>query len=963
MNADRIRGVPLVVLLAAIVALAAQPLAAQSSEITGTVTDPTGAVIAGATVNILNTATNQLRTTTTNETGNYSVPFLVPSIYNVTAETSGFKVSARNRVDLQVGQVARIDFHLEIGQVSEKVEVTGGAPLLATETTALGTVIENRRIVELPLNGRNYLQMITLSPNVTTEGGGGGGGGLQGGARTRASYSVAGQRLEFNRYTLDGIENTDPNFNSYVIQPSVDAIQEFKVETGVYSAEHGRATSQISATTRAGSNDFHGALFEFLRNDKLDAREWLQSTGNKNPFRRNQFGGTLGGRIIRDRLFFLVNSEITTDRKTTEQSASVATNRMRAGDYSLAGRQIFDPLTRVYQVDAQGNERAVSATPFPNQIIPRTRFNPKYEYLVKEFYPAQTVPGDTLVRNYLRNVGRAQDAEQTNLRIDFTENSRSNWFARYSWGHELEEALERSPTQGTDTETTVRQAVLSNTRILSSSIVNDFRFGWNQFVNDRVGLQAYTRNVQAELAIPGLFAAHPAAYGIPAVSVGNGVSGFGGGDPWVARNHTFQISDSLSVTRGRHSFKFGFEYRRDRFNNFGNQKSTGEFIFESRATFNPANRNATGFGYADFMIGELSQAARALATANAMLRGTALYGFIQDDWKITPRLTLNLGLRYENTRPWYDKYRGIMNLQIFDPGVGPNGLLPPDQTRVPILTRPGSGDFYEDLAFRFHDGIPIQAGDQYLGRALVNPDNNDWAPRIGIAYRPTDRWTFRTGLGVFYTKDTGNPVFDMARNQAGRGFYAANDERRDSNLSDPWAFQRSNFQCTGWSGDCLGPFQVLANDVARRTPYVFQWLFNIQRQLSENIGLEIGYQGNAGHKLERQRTYNQAILKTGPNDARSIPQRRPWPVHDRLQFIDGSVSSNYNALSFKLQQRFSKGLTYLVGYTWSKSIDGGSAIRTNSGDNLWPTEQLRPAGRARPVAVPCRPAVRGLYSL
>jgi hypothetical protein len=466
--------------------------------------------------------------------------------------------------------------------------------------------------------------------------------------------------------------------------------------------------------------------------------------------------------------------------------------------------------------------------------------------------------------------------------------------------------------------------------------VNDFRFGWNAFANDRVGLQAYERNVQEELGIPGLFAAHPAAYGIPAVSVGNGITGFGSGDPWVARNHTFQVTDSLSVIRGRHSIKFGFEFRRDRFNNFGNQKSTGEFIFQGRATFDPANRNATGFGYADFMIGELAQAARALATANALLRGTALYGYVQDDWKITNRLTLNLGLRYENTRPWYDKYRGIMNLQIFDPGVGANGLLPPDQTRVPILTRPGGGDFYEDLAFRYHDGIPIQAGDEFLGRSLVNSDNNDFAPRIGLAYSPTDRWTFRTGAGVFYTKDTGNPVFDMARNQAGRGFFASNDERRNSNLGDPWAFQRSNFQCTGWAGDCLGPFQVLANDVNRRTPYVFQWLFNVQRQLSENIGLEIGYQGNAGRKLERQRNYNQAVLKTGPNDARSIPQRRPWPAHDRIQTVDGSVNSNYNALSLKLQQRFSKGLTYLVGYTWSKSIDGGSAIRTNSGDNLWP---------------------------
>jgi hypothetical protein len=219
----------------------------------------------------------------------------------------------------------------------------------------------------------------------------------------------------------------------------------------------------------------------------------------------------------------------------------------------------------------------------------------------------------------------------------------------------------------------------------------------------------------------------------------------------------------------------------------------------------------------------------------------------------------------------------------------------------------------------------------------VYPDNNDFAPRIRISYSPTDRWTIRTGFGMSYTKDAGNPVFDMARNMAGRGFISADIETPNSNLSDPWKEQREQFTCTGWSGACLGPFQVLGNIVDRRTPYVHQWLFNLQRQLTNDIMLEVGYQGNAGHKLERFRTYNQAILKTGPTDARTIPQRRPWPAYDRIQQVDGSVNSNYHALSTKLQQRFSKGLTYLASFTWSKAIDTGSALRTNSGDRLWPT--------------------------
>ncbi len=920
-----------------ILASAGLPLFAQNfGEITGTVTDSTGAIISGAVVTTVNSSTNQTRTAVTNETGNYSVPFLVPGPYDLRVESSGFRAATRSGIILQVGATARINFTMEVGEVTQQIEVTSGAPLLVTENTALGTVVENKRIVELPLNGRNPLQLIALSTNVTVEGGAGGGGGLQGGARAQASYSIAGQRLEFNRYTLDGMENTDPNFNSYIINPSVDALQEFKVQSGVYSAEFGRATSQVSATTKSGSNQFHGALFEFLRNSAMDARQWQQHEAQQNPFRRNQFGATVGGPVVRNRIFFLANFERTLDRKTNQSVASVATDRMRAGDFSGAGvnRLIFDPLSRSFTTDAAGVERAVSAMPFAGNRIPMDRFNPVAVRLL-EFFPAQNVPGDFLPRNYITNVARKQDSDQLNFRADWNQSAKSNWFARYSWGDELVEDPAVFPQLGTVTDTTVRQALLSNTYLFSTSIVNDARFGWNNFENARVNNLAFKRDVASELGVTGLFAANPASYGVPAIAVGQGVAGWGGGDPWVALNHTFQFVDNVSMVRGRHSIKFGGEIRRDRYNNFGNQKATGEFIFTGQATFDPANRNATGFGFADFLLGETNQSARALASANALLRGTAFYAYIQDDWKITPRLTLNIGLRYENNRPWYDKYRGIMNVQMFDPGVGPDGLLAGSQ--VPILTRPGSGDFYQDLNFRFHDGIPTQAGDQFMGRPLVNPDNNDFAPRLGISWSPSDRWTIRTGVGVFYTKDTANPVFDMARNQAGRGFISANIERPNANLSDPWRNQREQFTCTGWSGTCLGPFQVLGNVAGRRSPYVHQWLFNVQRELTQNMVLELGYQGNAGHKLERFRTYNQAILKTGPNDARSVQQRRPWPAFDRIQQVDGSVNSNYHAFSTKLQKRFSGGLTYLAGFTWSKAIDSGSAIRTNSGDRLWPT--------------------------
>jgi hypothetical protein len=923
----------LIILLALALSLSAQNFA----EITGGVSDASGAVMAGAAVTAISSATNQVRRATTNETGNYSLPYLSPGTYDVRVESAGFKTATRKGVELQVGAVARIDFKLEVGEISQQVEVAGGAPLLNTETAALGTVIENRRIVDLPLNGRNYLQLVMLSPNVTTEGGAGGAGGLQGGARSNTSLSIAGQRLEYNRYTLDGVENTDPNFNSYIIQPSVDALQEFKVQTGIYSAEFGRGASQINVTTKSGSNQYHGAMFEFLRNSSLDARQWLQSQGQKNPFRRNQYGFTLGGPLQipklfngKDRLFFMSNSEQNRDRTTTQARANVASDAMRTGDFSGQSRAIFDPQSRTFNASGA----ATGATPFPGNVVPQARLNPVSQRLL-EFFPAPTVPGNNLVSNFARNAKSSTDNSQFNQRADWIENGRSSWFGRYSWGRDDQLSSGAILTDSTQVATTVRQAMISNTRILTTSTVNETRFAWNQFNNDLVGYFANTRDVEADLKIPGLFSSSPLAYGVPAIGLGGGVSSFGGVTPWVTRDDTFQFMDNLSLIRGRHSIKIGGEIRRDRYNQFGNQKATGEVLFDGQATFNPANRGATGFIFADFMLGETSSSARVVAMANAMLRRSSYYAYIQDDWKITSKLTLNIGLRYENPRPWHDKYRGIVNVKLFDPGVGPGGFLP--NSKLPIITRPGEGDFYQGLNFHFADGQLVQAGDQYMGRSLVNPDNNNFAPRLGLSYSPTSHWTFRAGGGVFYVQDSGNPVFDMARNQAGRDLFITNIEQRNASMSDPWAAERASASCAGWSGTCLVGPQILANIQNMRTPYVIQWLFNIQRELTQNLVLEAGYQGNEGHKLPRFRIYNQPILKTGPNDTRTVAQRTPWPSFGRIQEVDGLDNSNYHALSTKLTQRFHRGLTYMIGFTWSKAIDGGSAIRTNSGDTLWPS--------------------------
>src|SRR5579862_727620 len=473
---------------------------------------------------------------------------------------------SKTGVDVHVGDVARIDFRLELGEMTQQVEVTGGAPLLNTESVALGSVIEAKQIVNLPLNGRDYLSLVTLSSNAVGEMAAGGGGGLQGGVRAATAIPVAGQRLEYNHYTLDGVENTDPNFNSYIIHPSVDAIQEFKVQTGVYSAEFGRGASQINVNTLPGANTYHLVAFEFLRNNDFDAKQWQQS-GAKNPFRRNNYGFTLSGPVsipklfdARNRLFFTSNFEALRDRTTSQVRVGVATDLMRAGNFSQISQTIYDPLTRVYNASGAG-----TASPFPGNIIPASEISPQALALLK-YLPPTTVPGAPLTStNFIRNALSPTDSTQFNQRIDWIENSKSSWFGRYSWGSDLQDSAGSFVGGDTITTTNVRQAVLVNTRILSPSLVNEARFAWSQFNNDLAGFYANTTNVQATLGITGLTASSPLAYGIPAIGLGEGVTGFGGITPWITRNDTFQGVESLSILKGSHSLKVGAEIRRLRF--------------------------------------------------------------------------------------------------------------------------------------------------------------------------------------------------------------------------------------------------------------------------------------------------------------------------------------------------------------------------------------------------------------
>ncbi len=895
--------------------------------IAGEARDSSGAMIPEATITVTNTGTNAQRTAVTNGAGEYAFPSLPPGIYTLKAERPGFKSLVRTQVEIQVQQNARIDFEMQVGQVSESVEVVA-SQVIATENSTVGTVIENKRIVELPLNGRNYLQLVSLAPNVSTGfSTQGQAGARQGGIRAAQSISVAGQRTNFNHYTLDGVENTDPNFNTFVVMPSVDALQEFKVQTGVYPAEFGRQTTQINVLTKSGTNQYHGTAFEFLRNDKLDATSYAFTALRpvKDPFKWNQYGFTLAGPVWlpklfngKDKLFFMANYESFRKRGNTTGLFSLAPTAFQSGDFSGLGKIIYDPLSRTKAADG-----TLTGTPFEGNRIQASRINPTSKKLL-EFYQNPTLPG--LTNNYVQALGRPQNRDQFILRLDYVESSRSSWSGRYSWGDENESSPGLN-LNGTKLVTNLEQYMGTNTRVLSPSVVTETRFGYTRFYNSVGTLLAFQRNVVDELGIPGLKGGEPVSWGIPSVGIAN-YQGIGDSTdgPFENKNSALQFLNNTSITKGKHSFRFGGEIRKDQFNQVGNQFGRGNFSFSVTPTQDPralttgSGLPTQGDAFASFLLGNVTLTEVAAQIAAAQFRATSFALYVDDVWKVTPKLTLSLGLRYENTPPWEDISGNLVTVYFNAFDNTPNVA---DQSRYPVFLRQGktSGDPYAGLRVRWPN-IPL-VQDGRLGNRLVNRDNNDFAPRFGIAFSPNPKWSIRTGAGMFYNQDQGNPRFDVARNAAGR---TRNDDNPDL-PSETWA--NGAAALSGSVANILTP-QAFSNKYDRRTPYSMQWLFNVQREIGKDLAFEAGYLGSISRHLESYRGVSAAVPGPGSNASRS-----PYPNWGLLVLVENGGRGNYNALGSKLTKRYSSGLTALVSYTWSKSIDTTSGIRTSDSDSLF----------------------------
>ncbi len=904
--------------------LAALPARAQTptGEISGVVVDPSGSAVPGVTITLTSAATNAVREVQTNSAGLYVIPAIPPGRYILKAQISGFRAIERRDIDVQVGSSNRIPITLELGDLTETVEIRGGAPLVQSSNASIGTVIENRSIVELPLNGRNYLQLASLIPGATTNGPSSSQGRQRmGGQRNSFALNVAGQRIHYNHYSLDGIENTDLNFNSYMLLPSVDALQEFKVEAGLFDAEYGRAIAQINASTKSGSNQFHATVFEFVRNSSLDAKNYFDRDDRPiPPFRRNQYGLTVDGPVVvpkllngRNRLFFLFNWEGLREHKSLTSSPSVPLTAWRTGDFSqlrdASGTliPIYDPATRVF--DAAGNVTQ-APTAFPGNLIPANRIDPVSRQLL-DFYPLPLQ--EQTGANYVNDEARTVNADQFTYRFDFIENDSSRWFFRHSTSHELGYDPFAIPDMGINTDTDVHQLVLANTRTFGTNKVNDLRVGYGYLKNAHISPRANNVNVVKELGI-NLPSDNPLYWGVPNIGI-TGLSGLGeeSDAPFINDDKTIQLVDNFSWIVGKHAYKFGGEIRHVLYDQIGGVVTRGRFGFDGRYTQNPLLPAAQrgGAAMADFLLGTMNRSEGQVGAPIANFRSSYFALFFQDSWRLTNTVTVNYGLRWEYDQPFYDENDAIVNIDFRW-----------DNSAEPVFVRAGTGDPYEgNPAFRLAPDVQY-VRDGRFGRGAYKSDFNDFAPRLGIAWAITPKTVLRSGGGIYYVRDIGNAVFDTVRNAP---FTIRRDEPAESfrpNLSFQQPFARTG-----------APTFILANQYDEPSSYVAQWSFGFQRELAGTMSVEATYFGSAGVHLRRLMSYNNPEPSQLPNSNNA----RPFPKFGSIQVMSAPSHSNYHALYLKLQRRFSGGLSFLSSFAWGKSIDNGSGIRTSDGDSLTPS--------------------------
>jgi hypothetical protein len=822
--------------------------------LTGTVSDTSGAVIAGARIRIEDPSRGTLREALTGDTGSWRVSQLPAAVYRITVSKDRFETVTASAITVTVDSTRRLDFTLPVAGVPQQIEIA--ASPLQVQAADTGSLIDRDRIERLPLNRRGFLQLALLTPGVNPP--------VQDSElSSRGSFAahVNGAREEFNNYLLDGVDNNDLYTNRYVMEPPVDTIQEFKITAGSYSAEYARSGgAHINVITRSGSNQFHGLAYEYFRNRALDAPNAFDS-GTPNKYARNQFGGLLSGPLLTDRTFFFANIDALRERRGLTRLATVPTEAQRAG---LLSAPAFDPFTR---------------QPFPNNTIPTARIHP-IASRVLDLFPLPNRPG--VSGNFLAQPVFSENSTQGGARIDHRLSASGQLSLRYQRaGQSLIEPYAEDSTDipgfGNLVDNGGHNAMAHHQQAFGTAVLHSLRLGFNRATRSALP-ENHTQNVAQLWNAPWLSALNPRDYGFPFFNI-QGFSAVGDATPLplIRTNTTYQLSEDISYTRNRHLIKTGFQVRNTRANGNVDLLARGSLSFSGAVS---------GSGISDLLLGIPTFTLQSKLDNTQTLRTTSYNAYVQDEWRITPTFNVTLGVRWEYNTPPTDPFD---RMAVFQPATG----------RV------------------------VRVGTEGVSRSGIQPDRNNFAPRAGFAWSVTPKTVVRGGYGLYY--DAGmlvlasshyfNPPFFTLR-----AFFPTATQL--ITLSDP-------FPTTGG----ISPVSPSTLSPDLTTAALQHWSLHVQRQIGSATTISAGYVGSAGAHLIRSRDLNQA--RPGPGD---VASRRPWPQYGGIVFVESSANSSYHSLQTNFDRRFSRRLSLLASYTWSKSIDDTSAFLSTRPDKNFPQD-------------------------
>ena len=877
-------------LVAAFVLLAGIQAAAQTNtgEMTGVVRDSQGGLLPGAIVIAEHVETASRIERLTDDRGRYFLQALRVGTYVLTVELPGFRRVLRDGVLVQLGQTLSLDFTLDVGGPTEEVTVHAEAPLLQAANAEISHVIENRAVVQLPLNGRNFLSLAQLSDAVVIPPGGTRGDALQ---QAGPLPNVGGQRSGHNIYLLDGVKVTDELFNNLVINPSVDSIQEFKIQKSQYPAEFGgKASALINVATRAGTNAVSGSLFEFLRHDRLDAHNAFDPRNEPvPPLRQNQFGGALGGPLVRDRSFFFASYEGQRVRRSLTQTFSVPTRAARNGDLS-GSAPICDPLTI--------NAATGACTPFAGNRIPSDRIDP----LARAFLERVPQPTADAALQNLTSVGRqVKDVNQISARVDHRFPTGDQIFGRFSTFDADERqpfgtsALQETlvPGFGRRVGTKARNLGVSHTRLLGGSAVNELRFGWMRVTGGQV---SENRGVDfaSQVGLQGVMT-DARDVGFPQMSTRGLYSTFGDPASFVSRdNQHVELYETLTLDRGTHHVKFGGYYFHLRFRPEQPDNARGTFTYTGQFS---------GNAFADFLLGYPTSAAAGIGRGDEDGRTNWVHLFAQDDWRLRSNLTVNVGLRYEYNQHMRAEDNRLSSVDYLAPGgrfviaSDANGAIDKDaQSLLPLIP------------------IPYLTSDQAgWDRGLLSPSKVRLAPRTGFALSlANNRAVVRGGYGIFLNQWAYSVQTAFARNLP---FFFTRQVDVPATQRVP-TFQTRDIL----TADPTGAVAPTIMDHDYRVEYTQTWSGGLQYELLPSTMVEASYMGSWTRGADNATVHN--VPEPGPG---SIQARRPIPELGPIRSIRFDGKSIYHGLTLRAEQRLRNGYSYSISYTLSTSTDDASS--------------------------------------